>query len=155
MANRHLSRIIVMQSIFEWDFRPESDVFEIIKRNIEAFQEDCDLEYIDKCVKGIIENDRKIDEIITKAAPEWPIEQIASIDKSILRVAIYELLFDQEVPPKVVINEAVELGKTYGSENSYKFINGVLGTLFKQDERFDQLSQKEQATLLDLNVSKD
>lgn len=155
MANRHLSRIIVMQSIFEWDFRPESDVFEIIKRNIEAFQEDCDLEYIDKCTKGIIENDQKIDEIITKAAPEWPIEQIASIDKSILRVAIYELLFDLEVPPKVVINEAVELGKTYGSENSYKFINGVLGTLFKQDERFDQLSQEEQATLLDLNVSKD
>lgn len=155
MANRHLSRIIVMQSIFERDFRPEADIFEIIGRNIQAFQEDCDLEYIDKCAKGVLENQEKIDQIISKAAPEWPIEQIAAIDKAILRVAVYELLFDQEVPPKVVINEAVELGKTYGSENSYRFVNGVLGTLFKQDERFEELSQDEQATLLDLDITKD
>ncbi|EKD56658.1 MAG: transcription antitermination protein NusB [uncultured bacterium] len=155
MSNRHLSRIIVMQSIFERDFRPDSDIFEIIKRNIDAFQEDCDLEYIDICAKGIIDNQEKIDEIITKAAPEWPLEQIAAIDKAILRVAVFELLFDQDVPPKVVINEAVELGKTYGSENSFKFVNGVLGTLFKQDERFEKLSKEEQVTLLDLDISKD
>jgi len=151
MANRHLSRIIVMQSIFEWDFRHEIDIFIIAKRNIEAFDEECDTEYIDISLKGITDNLEKIDEIICKSAPEWPIDQIAVIDKAILRVAIYELIFEHEIPPKVVINEAVELAKTYGSENSFKFINGVLGTLFKQDDRFNELTKEEQITLLDLN----
>lgn len=153
MSNRHLSRIIVMQSIFEWDFRNDADIFEIAKRNIEAFQEECDTEYIDTNLKGITENLKTIDEIITKAAPEWPIDQIAAIDKAILRLAVNELIFLQDVPPKVVINEAVELGKNYGSENSYRFINGVLGTLFKQDERFDDLAEDEKLSILDLNVN--
>lgn len=152
MSNRHLSRIIVMQSIFEWDFRKDADIFEIAKRNIEAFQEECDTEYIDTNLKGITDNLKTIDEIIAKAAPEWPIDQIAAIDKAILRLAVNELVFLQDVPPKVVINEAVELGKNYGSENSYRFINGVLGTLFKQDERFADLAEEEKISLLDLNV---
>lgn len=153
MSNRHLSRIIVMQSVFEWDFRKDADIFEIAKRNIEAFHEECDTEYIDTNLKGIMENLKTIDEIITKAAPEWPIEQIAAIDKAILRLAVNELIFLQDVPPKVVINEAVELGKNYGSENSYKFINGVLGTLFKQDERFADLAEDEKLSILDLNTN--
>lgn len=150
MANRHLSRIIVMQSLFEWDFRQDSDIYQIAQRNITAFQEECDKVYIDLTLNGIRDNLLEIDKIVAAAAPEWPIEQIASIDKSILRVAVYELLFNTEVPPKVVINEAVELGKIYGSENSSKFINGVLGTLFKQDPRYEE-TIKEEPTLLDLS----
>lgn len=150
MANRHLSRIIVMQSLFEWDFRQDADIYEIVQRNIVAFQEECDQKYIQQTLKGIIDNLNEIDKIVAAAAPEWPIEQIATIDKSILRVAVYELLFNIDVPPKVVINEAVELGKIYGSESSSKFINGVLGTLFKQDPRYEEVI-KEEPTLLELS----
>lgn len=149
MANRHLSRVIIMQTLFEWDFRPSLDVFEIVKRNIKAYDEECDTGYIEVTLKGIIDHHKEIDQIISKAAPEWPIDQIAIIDKSILRVAVYELLYPKEIPPKVVINEAVELGKTYGSESTYKFVNGVLGTLFKDDERYAK--ELENSTLLDLH----
>ncbi len=136
MANRHLSRVIVMQSLYELDFRPRATIFNIAKRNISAYQEECDTEYIEKSLADIQKKIDKIDEIISKAAPEWPVEQIAKIDKTILRVAVYELLFAQKIPPKVVINEAVEIAKIYGSENSSKFVNGVLATLYKQDSRY-------------------
>lgn len=144
MANRHLSRIIVMQTIYEKDFRPQVDAYDVAKRNLEAFGEECDLEYIDHALKGIYDHQKEINQIIVKYAPEWPIEQIATIDCSILKVAIYELLYDREIPPKVIINEAVEIAKTYGSDNSSKFVNGVLGALFKEDERYLQDLQKEQ-----------
>lgn len=153
MANRHLSRVIIMQTLFEWDFRPEGNINDFVKRNINAYDEECDTEYIETNLTGIVKNVAKIDEIISKAAPEWPIEQIASIDCAILRLSIYELLFGREIPPKVVINEAVELGKTYGSENSFKFINGVLGTLFKNDARFEE--ENKNITLLDLSNNKE
>jgi len=121
-----------MQSLYESDF------YDIANRNISAYQEECDKTYIHKCVGEVIKNLKKIDKIISDAAPEWPIDQIAKIDKAILRVAIYELLFSRDIPPKVVINEAVEIAKIYGSENSSKFVNGVLGTLFKNDPRYSQ-----------------
>lgn len=142
MANRHLSRIIIMQSLYEWDFRPEANLDSIVERNIENFKEDCDSEFILKVINGVHKNTSTIDKSISQTAPEWPLEQIASIDKTILRLAIFELLFEKEVPPKVVINEAVELAKAYGSENSSKFVNGVLGTLFKADPRYDGESKK-------------
>ena len=138
MANRHLSRVIVMQSLYELDFRDNADINEICKRNIAAYQEECDIEYIQKSLSGITNNMNKINKIISNAAPEWPIEQIATVDRSILRVAIYELLFLKNIPPKVVINEAVEIAKIYGSETSSKFVNGVLGTLYKNDPRYNK-----------------
>lgn len=156
MANRHLSRVIVMQTLFEWDFRSNNDLFEMAKRNIDAYSEECDIEYIETTLAEIQRDLVKIDKIIAQAAPEWPIEQIAIIDKSILRVSVYELMFADDIPPKVIINEAVELGKTYGSENSYRFINGVLGTLYKNDPRYLEESQdneeiKRKLSLLDLH----
>jgi len=148
MPNRHLSRIIIMQSLYEWDFRPEIDINKIVQRNIENFKEDCDQEFIHKIIGGVEKNLKKIDQIISKSAPEWPIEQIASIDKTILRLSVYELIFDREVPPRVVINEAVELAKAYGGENSFKFVNGVLGTLFKNDPRYkEELEKKEKEAI--------
>lgn len=135
--NRHLSRVIIMQSLYEWDFRPESDITEIKKRNIENYHEDVDLVFIDKIIDGVIGKQKEIDEKIITAAPEWPLEQISTIDKTILRISIYELLFNEDAPPKVIINEAVELGKTFGGENSSKFINGVLGTIYRESPQYD------------------
>lgn len=156
MPNRHLSRIIIMQSLYEWDFKnKEVNIEDILQRNIDNFIEDCDPDFIKKNAMGVSQNIDKIDEIIKKTAPEWPLDQIAVIDKTILRLSIYELAFQKEIPPKVVINEAVELAKSYGSESSSKFINGVLGTLFKSDERFKEEGKEEiNINLLDLTDKK-
>lgn len=135
--NRHLSRTIAMQSIYEWDFRPEENLKIIADRNIEIFKEDVDKDYVNKVLRGIKGNLKKIDDLIIEAAPEWPIEQVSPIDKAILRLSIYEMLLGEDIPPKVAINEAVELAKTFGSENSSKFINGVLGTLYRKSDRYN------------------
>lgn len=135
--NRHLSRVIIMQTLYEWDFRPKGDLSEIKKRNIENYNEEIDNDYIKTTIDGVIKNLKTIDKEITKAAPEWPLEQISTIDKTILRIAIFEILYCEDVPPKVAINEAVELGKTFGGENSSKFINGVLGTVYRQSKRYN------------------
>lgn len=140
--NRHLSRTIAMQSIYEWDFRPEENLKNIADRNISIFIEDIDKEYVRKVLKGIQKHLKEIDGLIIKAAPEWPIEQVSPIDKAILRLSIYEMLLGEEIPPKVAINEAVELAKTFGSENSSKFINGVLGTLYRQSDRYNPEDDK-------------
>ena len=134
MSNRHLSRIIVLQTLYEWDFRPEADLGELTQLKVDNFHEPIDREFIARLITGVIDGVARIDGVIAEAAPEWPVEQIASIDKTILRMAIYELQHDQETPPRVVINEAVELAKAFGGDNSSKFINGVLGTLLKQIE---------------------
>lgn len=135
--NRHLSRVIIMQTLYEWDFRPESDINEIKQRNIDNYEEDADMDFIDQTIKGVIANINEADKLIAEAAPEWPLEQISSVDKTILRIAVYEILHSDDVPPKVSINEAVELGKTFGSENSSKFINGVLGTIYRNSANYN------------------
>lgn len=145
-----------MQSLYEWDFRNDKiNISQIIKRNINNFKEDCDKEFIKKSIKEIMENLPEIDKIIIQAAPEWPIEQIAVIDKTILRIAVYELSIIKDVPPKVAINEAVELAKSYGSENSSKFVNGVLGNLYKKDSRYKNEEMAEEINLLSLGQKKE
>lgn len=133
--NRHLSRILVMQSIFEKDLRPECKIDDVLKRNIAEYEGKVDDDYIQDMTAEIIKNEKSIDKEIVEAAPEWPIEQISALDKSILRLSIYELINEKDVPPKVAINEAVELAKQFGSENSSKFINGVLGTVFDKHQK--------------------
>ena len=142
MASRHLARSIAMQSLFEWDFRvhehavTESDLAEIIARNKKEFGEGLEEEYpfIDRLVEGAIKNQKKIDAVIEKAAPAWPIDQITAVDRAVLRLGLYELLFGSrdEVPPKVAINEAIELAKAFGGDSSGKFVNGVLGTVYRE-----------------------
>lgn len=132
--NRHLSRIIVMQTLYEWDFRGDQNVIDIAERNIAQFDAKTDHEYIMAAITGVAGAIDKIDPQLQAAAPEWPLDQIAVIDKTILRLATYELLISREIPPKVVINEAVELAKSFGSDNSSKFINGVLGTLYRASD---------------------
>jgi len=137
MPSRHLARSIVMQSLYEWDFRKrdKEGLKKIIKRNIKALAPDAeDIDFIYNLMEGVLKYQPKIDKIIEKAAPEWPLEQITIVDRNVLRIGLYELLFGdrKEVPPKVAINEAIELAKTFGGESSGKFINGVLGTIYRE-----------------------
>ncbi len=135
-----------MQSLYEWDFNgARGDLDKITKRNIENFAPGIDdSKFIYDLVEGVKAKQDEIDKVIEATAPEWPIEQITVVDRNILRLGIYELQHSKEVPPKVAINEAVELGKTFGGESSGKFVNGVLGTLFRQmEEASGKISSKE------------
>ncbi|HEX7259927.1 MAG TPA: transcription antitermination factor NusB [Candidatus Saccharimonadia bacterium] len=138
-SNRHLGRIVAMQTLYECDFREsagvEVDKAATLERNLGEFSDAIDdKQFVKDLVKGVRANEQEIDGIIGPAAPEWPVDQIAKIDKIILRMGVYELLLQKEVPPKVVINEAVELAKSFGGENSSKFINGVLGTIYRESD---------------------
>lgn len=153
MASRHLLRSIAMQTLYEWDFCDYDNkrIEEILNRNIEEFAADLeDRDLAKKLVFGIRDKRRELDKIIEKTAPEWPLEQISRVDRNVLRLGLYELLFGnyQEVPPKVAINEAIELAKTFGSESAGKFINGVLGTVYREigepgkfDDNKDRIKQ--------------
>jgi N utilization substance protein B len=137
MANRHLARSIVLQTLFEWDFsgRDNSELRNILHKNVEEFGPGLtDFSFIETLLESVINKMDAIDSIITKAAPEWPIDRISIIDRNVLRIGLYELIFmdKEEVPAKVAINEAIELAKTFGGESSGKFINGVLGTIYKE-----------------------
>src|SRR3990167_5222205 len=136
MANRHLSRSIVMQSLFEWDFYGgKSKIGAILDRDISEFGPGLeDGGFAKKMAEGVVKRKEEIDGIIEKAAPDWPIAQIAPVDRNVLRIGLYELLFGnhKEVPQKVAINEAIELAKTFGGDSSGRFVNGVLGAIYKE-----------------------
>lgn len=139
MANRHLCRSLALQVLFEVDFRAESNptklLDEVIERDGQEFAPGIDdLSYVRELVDGVVSHQSQIDTIVEKAAPDWPIEQIAVVDRNILRLGLYELIFSDrgDVPAKVAINEAIELAKTFGGESSGRFVNGVLGTVYKE-----------------------
>jgi len=138
MSSRHLSRSIAMQSLYEWDFYGKKpNLKEIAEKNIKEFGPGLeDTKFIWQLIDGVIEHLAEIDGIIEKAAPEWPLNQINIIDRNVLRIGLFELLYAkrEEVPPKVAINEAIELAKSFGGESSGRFINGVLGTVYKEIE---------------------
>lgn len=141
-SNRHLGRIVAMQTLYEHDFRggdsAHLELDPILQRNLDEFRSSIDdTNFVEDVVEGVHAHQQDIDAIIGPAAPEWPVEQIAKIDKIILRIGVYELMIKREVPPKVAINEAVELAKTFGGENSSKFINGVLGTIYRNSDFYE------------------
>ena len=168
MANRHLSRSIVLQTLFEWDFLPSDkkdvvtpteQIKEILNRNLKEFAPGLeDDHFVFVLIEKVLKNKVAIDEIIEKAAPDWPIDKISIIDRNILRIGLAELLFGdrKEVPPKVAINEAIELAKTFGGENSGKFVNGVLGAVYKEigEPDKDQVSKKKAGDKEPVDVSK-
>lgn len=135
MSSRHLARSIIMQALYQWDFRgqPTAAMPAIIEQNLTEFGAGVESEkdYIVKTVNSVIENLPKIDKVIADYATNWPIEQITLIDRNILRIGVYELLLNDEIPAKVAINEAIEIAKTYGGQSSGKFINGILGAIYK------------------------
>ncbi len=166
MSNRHLSRSIALQVLFEWDFcaslegaikeaeevktvgkksakasqsaspkAVRADISSIIVRDIKEFAPGMtDTSFVEMLIKGVVAKKTDIDSIIEKAAPEWPLDKISIVDRNVLRIGLYELIFSDrgEVPAKVAINEAIELAKSFGGENSGKFVNGVLGAVYKE-----------------------
>jgi N utilization substance protein B len=149
-SNRHLGRIIALQTLYEQDFRHSAedasfDLEEVLFRNMARYEATVDDKtFIEELVRGVDAHEQELDEILQPIAPEWPIAQIARMDRIILRIGLYELHFEEGVPSKVVINEAVELAKAFGNENSSKFINGVLGTALRklQPESSDEKEDK-------------
>lgn len=134
MSNRHLARTIAMQTLYQWDFngRPTEKVEEILAFCRKEFASDFeDGGFIKELVDGVLKNIDALDAVITKFAPEWPVDTITVIDRNVMRIGIYELLHSETVPSKVAINEAIELAKGFGGEASGRFVNGVLGAIFK------------------------
>lgn len=150
MSPRHLSRLVAVQTIYEWDFyksyyteeelskmkndnKDQFSLINILDKNLRNVYY-LDKEFLKSLVNGIMNKMKYIDDIIEKAAPKWPINQITLTDRNVLRVGIFELLFGdyKEVPPKVAINEAIDVAKSFGGSQSGKFINGVLGTIYKE-----------------------
>lgn len=133
MSNRHLSRTIAVQTLYQWDFNgKDKDVVEIMAINKDSFAPEFDDQgFIEHLVKGVSEHCDEIDALIVKFAPEWPLDQITIVDRNVLRLGIFELRHDNNIPAKVAINEAIELAKAFGGESSGKFVNGVLGAVYK------------------------
>ncbi|MFA6306711.1 MAG: transcription antitermination factor NusB [Patescibacteria group bacterium] len=134
MSNRHLARTIAMQTLFSWDFngRREQNLNNLIEQNFKQFAPKFnDHGFVKSIINGVIKYEAEIDGYITKYATEWPLDQITIVDRNILRIGVYELVFDQDIPSKVAINEAIEIAKTFGGESSGKFVNGVLGAIYK------------------------
>ncbi len=140
MANRHLARTIVLQSLYQWDFnKQEGKLIEVFKQNLDDFAPDFDDgNFALKLIEGVEKNLGSLNKAITTYAPQWPLDQITTVDRNVLRMGIYELQYDDSIPPKVAINEAIELAKTFGGESSGKFVNGVLGSIFKEIEKKDE-----------------
>jgi N utilization substance protein B len=152
MANRHLARSVVLQTLFEWDTSnvPDTEAPEILARNVEEFGgEDTDKGFMEALLDGVLAKRPDLDLVIEKAAPDWPIAKIAPIDRNILRIGLFELLFADrtQVPAKVAINEAIELAKIFGGDSSGRFVNGVLGAVYKEmgEPGKDEVGKKEKA----------
>jgi N utilization substance protein B len=139
-SNRHLGRIVALQSIYEYKFRQESndlaaELEDIVDQNLIRYDKELgDKAFVKSLAVDVVKASAKLDAIIQPLAPEWPLSQISTVDHIILQIAAHEILNSKGVvPPKVAINEAVELAKEFGSDNSSKFVNGVLGTLYRQN----------------------
>jgi N utilization substance protein B len=139
MSNRHLARSIVMQCLYQWDFKekPTAAMPAIIEQQKNEFGGGLESEeaYITETIDGILDHAKDIDALIEQYAPSWPLEQIALVDRNILRIGVYELKFNDTIPSKVAINEAIEIAKTYGGPSSGKFVNGILGAMYKDMEK--------------------
>jgi len=142
MSNRHLARSIVMQTLYQWDFRgkPTAVIPAIVDQNMVEFGVGLESEekYVRETIDGILKNIKKIDKIIIKYAPNWPFGQMALVDRNILRIGIYELEFNDQIPAKVAINEAIEVAKTYGGQSSGKFVNGILGSIYNDLQKKEE-----------------
>lgn len=159
MANRHLSRSIVLQTLFEWDFGSLdlNEALEVLYRNTDEFADGiADIDFMSKLLSGVINKVEDLNKIIIEAAPDWPLEKISNVDRNVLRIGLFELLFSDrdEVPPKVAINEAIELAKSFGGDQSGKFVNGVLGAVYKEigEPGKDQKSTKKNISFEEMPI---
>lgn len=156
MSNRHLARTIALQTLFAWDFngKKDSDIERLTAENFANFAPNFDDGgFVKDLVAGVRDNISKIDKFIVKYATEWPLDQITTIDRNILRLGIFELLYSP-VPPRVVINEAIEIAKSFGGDSSGKFVNGVLGALYNDEPEIQKRDNKEEAAAAKLEEEK-
>lgn len=134
MSNRHLSRTIVLQALYEWDIRerPEGKLTAMASEIASGLAPKFDDQgFVGELLAGVLTNRAEIDELITRYAPEWPLDQITTVDRNVLRIGVYELIHSASVPSKVAINESIELAKNFGGESSGRFVNGVLGAIYR------------------------
>lgn len=141
MSNRHLGRTLALQSLFEWDFHQSTrEIEKIIDHHLAVFAPKFnDQDFTRTLVMGVVTHWEELNALMRTYAPDWPIEQITLVDRNVLRIGMYELKFDKEIPPKVAINEAIELAKTFGGDSSGKFVNGVLGSIYREMEKNGEL----------------
>lgn len=146
MSNRHLSRTIAMQTLYEWDFNNRSQKLqELIKTNVnDNFLGGEDVDFTEKLIRGVTKNLEEIDKKIVYYTPDWPLDKITIIDRNVLRLGIYEMFYEKKVPPKVIINEAIEMAKTFGGPSSGKFVNGVLGAIYNDWENKKTKGEKKE-----------
>ena len=142
-AERRQARITALQTLYEVDtteHTAEEVMVRLFNEPMSESQPEADplgedvRSYATTLVEGTVLHQGDLDEIIARSAPNWPVDQMSPVDKNILRVAIFEILFDNKVPLKAAINEAVELAKRFGSDSSSRFINGVLGTVATEQQ---------------------
>lgn len=137
MANRHLARSVVLQVLFERDAAGSAMTLDECIEHLGEYAKEfgareSDTPFMKNLLSTVLAKQKEIDEVIVRAAPEWPLEKISAIDRNILRLGLTELLFSDraQVPAKVAINEAIELAKNFGSNSSSRFVNGVLGAVY-------------------------
>jgi len=137
---RRLARIVALQTLFELEFAANSPD-SVLERTLSMKALTGDgASFARKLVHGVLENQDRLNSTIKRYATAFPVDQLAGMDRNILKIALYEILLDDKTPAKVAINEAVELAKEFGAETSPKFINGVLGTaISKEKERKKQI----------------
>lgn len=157
MSNRHLSRTIALQTLFAWDFNGKKDdnLNSLIADNFSNFAPNFDDGgFVSDLVRGVAKTYSEIDKHIVKYATEWPLDQITAVDRNILRLGLYELLYT-EVPPRVVINEAIEIAKSFGGDASGKFVNGVLGSLYNDEPEIQKRDNKEEIEAIKASLEKE
>ena len=129
MKVRRQARALVLQTLFEVD-SVDHPVERVLAQRLEQWSLPPEGEaFVRRLVKGVLDHCPDLDQVIASIATDWPLDQMAIIDRNILRMAVFEIMHDQQTPVKVAINEAVELAKMFGSDSSQRFVNGVLGTL--------------------------
>lgn len=142
MKSRTKARAIALQALYEYDLTGHPVGVILINRFQEDEQEAKSVKFTEEIVLGVYPFILKLDEIIAHYAPEWPLDQVASIDRNIIRIALWEFAVKKCTPIKVAINEAVELGKIYGSDSTPRFVNGVLGSLVSKYDEYKGTIEK-------------
>lgn len=129
---RHLARTCIVQTIFAYEFHG-GDAKSILEKILDEFAPKLtERDFAFQTLEGILENKEEILKMIQEHAPQWPVDKIAKVDRAILEMGVFEIMFNSEIPPVVAINEAVEIAKHFGDTSSSKFINGVLSSIMKK-----------------------
>jgi N utilization substance protein B len=142
MKARHKARIVALQALYELDCTAHAPGTVFEQRAEDNDLPEGQLEFARQLVFGVLESRRNLDQWIAKFAPEWPVNQMAVVERNILRIALWEFAVTKETPVRVAINEAVELAKLFGSDSAPRFINGVLGSLADNTEALEQAVAK-------------